>query len=199
MKGNAMNIILLVFDYDMKDWAKEYGIGEADAAADLTAVLRRTVTDGAIPAILDRSWPMMRGHVTAHTVDGLGATIREELLHLLREARDTDTTTALIAEITEHLGRHRSELDDRAPGWVVFHTSEWDDGHFLTGSDATVYFHDGHHVPFDFEGSSVDDLLTDLYGACGSRAALGVDLREQTLAFDDDGDDVPALLGIPTR
>ncbi len=53
-------------------------------------------------------------------------------------------------------------------------------------------------MPYAFDGSSVDDRLTDMYGARGSRAALGVDLRDGALAFDDYGENVPALLGIPT-
>ena len=53
-------------------------------------------------------------------------------------------------------------------------------------------------MPISFTGSSVDDRLTDMYGARGSLAALGVDLREGTLEFDDYGENVPDLLGIPT-
>jgi hypothetical protein len=80
---------------------------------------------------------------------------------------------------------------------VVFGTWEWDNGHFLADTEATVYFDDGDSMPCDFDGSSVDDLLTDVYGARGSRAALGVDLREARLEYDDYGDNVPDLLGIP--
>lgn len=189
-------MLLLAFDYDAKDWADEYGLAEADAPADFSAALRRAVDDGTVPTAVDRSWPTMRGHVTAHAVDGLDATLREELLGLLKAARDADTGTALIAETVDAL-RHRPESDHRIPRWVVFHTSEYDNGYVLTGSDATVYFNDGDHVRFDFDGSAVDDLLTDLYGTCGLWAALGVDLHEDTLEFDTDGDNVPALLGIP--
>lgn len=189
-------MILLAFDYDAKDWADEYSLTEADAPADFSTVLRRAVHDGAIPTALDQSWPMMRGHISAHTVDGLDTTLREELLGLLEEARDADTATALIAEITDHL-RDRPDLDGRTPRWVVFDTTDYNDGYLLTGSGATVYFDDGDHMPVDFDGSAVDDLLTDLYGTRGPRAALGVDLREQTMEFDTYGDNVPALLGIP--
>jgi len=191
-------IIALVVQYAAKDWADEYGIAETEAFNDFAEALRRTVHDGGIPETLDKNWPMMRGHITAHMVDGLDATTRDELLHLLQEARDADRDGALFTEITEHLAAHPQDLDGREPRWVVFHTWEWDNGHFLTGSDATVYFADGDNVPYAFDGSSVDDRLTDMYGARGSRAALGVDLRDGALAFDDYGENVPALLGIPT-
>jgi hypothetical protein len=69
---------------------------------------------------------------------------------------------------------------------------EWDNGHFLTGGDATVYFANGDSVSLDVDGSCVDALLTDMYGARGSMAALGVDLRAGTLAFDDYGGPRPA-------
>ncbi len=135
MKG----IIALVVQYAAKDWADEYGIAETEAFNDFAEALRRTVHDGGIPETLDKNWPMMRGHLTAHTVDGLDATTRDELLHLLQEARDADRDGALFTEITEHLAAHPQDLDGREPRWVVFHTCEWDNGHFLTGSDATVY------------------------------------------------------------
>ena len=42
------------------------------------------------------------------------------------------------------------------------------------------------------------DLLTDLYGIRGSSAALGIDLKAAAAEYDDYGDNVPSLLGIPT-
>jgi hypothetical protein len=155
------------------------------------------VDDGAITETFDKNWPMMHGHLTAHTVDGLDATTRDQLLHLLQEAQGADQHEALITAIKQRLAAHPQELDGRAPRWVIFRTEEWDNGHFLTGSEASVYFADGDHVPFDFWGSSVDDILTDMYGARGSNAALGVDLREDMLEFDDYGDNMPGMLGIP--
>jgi hypothetical protein len=80
---------------------------------------------------------------------------------------------------------------------VIFHTMECDNGHFLTGTTAAVYFANGDHVPVDFHGSGVDELLTAMYGARGATAALGLDLRDGTLEFDDYADNVPDLLGIP--
>src|SRR6266545_5011089 len=79
-------IIALVVQYAAKDWADEYGIAETEALNDFAEALRRTVHDGGIPETLDKHWPMMRGHITAHMVDGLDATTRDELLHLLQEA-----------------------------------------------------------------------------------------------------------------
>jgi hypothetical protein len=38
-----------------------------------------------------------------------------------------------------------------------------------------------------------------MYGARGGSAALGVDLRTATVQFDDYGDNVPDLLGIPAN
>jgi hypothetical protein len=190
-------IIALVFEHDAKDWAEEYGISEGEAVNDFATAIRRAVDDGGIPGTLDKNRPMMYGHITAHTVDGLDATTRDKLLHLLQDARDADRNEALITEVKERLAAHPREFDGRAPRWVIFGTSEWDNGHFLNGSEATVYFADGNHVPFDFEGSSVDDILTDMYGARGSMAGLGVDLHEGTLEFDDYADNVPDLLGIP--
>ena len=192
-------ILALVFEYDATDWAHEYDLPEAEAATDFAAVLRRAVDDGGIRHTLDTNWPMMRGHTTVHTLDGLDPTLRDELLHHLEQARDADKDAALVAEIRDHLAAHPHDLYHRQPRWVIFQTDEWDNGHFLTGSDATVYFPEGDHVAVDFDGTSVNDLLTDIYGARGSQAALGVDLRTATLEFDDYGDNVPDLLGIPTN
>jgi hypothetical protein len=198
MEGITMKVIIpLVFDYNATDWSHEHGIPETDAATAFAEALRRAVDEDAISAILNDNWPVMRGHVTAHMIEGLDAANREELWHLLRDARDADNTAALLDEITEHLAQHRQDFDGRTPRWIVFDTWEWDNGYFLTGSNAIAYFDDGDHAPVDFDASSVDDVLTDLYGPCGSHAALGVDLRERVLEFDDYGDNVPALLGIP--
>ena len=191
-------IIPLVVDYDAEEWAQECGIPVPQASHDFDAVLRRTISDGAIAEALDQAWPMMRGHITAHTVDGLDAATRDELLHLLQPAHDADQAEVLITEVRNHLAAHRRDLDGRPPRWVIFHTMEWDNGSFLTGSAATVYFEDGSNLPFDFHGSAVDDLLTDRYGARGPSAALGVDLHEAKLEFDDYGDNLPHTLGIPT-
>ncbi|WP_432830816.1 hypothetical protein [Dactylosporangium sp. CA-092794] len=195
-----MNVILaLVFDYDAADWAREYDLPQADAAGDFAAVLRRAVDDGGIRHALDTAWPMMRGHATVHTLDGLDATLRDTLLHELQDAHDADHETALLAAIRDHLATIPHELYRREPRWVIFHTDEWDNGHFLTGTAAEVYFPDGDSVEVDFDGSCVDDLLTDAYGTRGSSAALGVDLHTGAVDFDDFGDNVPDLLGIPAH
>jgi hypothetical protein len=52
-------------------------------------------------------------------------------------------------------------------------------------------------MPVDFHGSGVEELLTAMYGARGATAALGLDLCDGTLEFDDYADNVPDLLGIP--
>jgi len=192
-------IIALVFEYDAPDWAHEYDLAETEAFNDFAAVLHRAAHDGAIRQTLDTNWPMMRGHTTAYTLDRLDSTTRDELLHQLQDARDASQEAALIAEISEHLAAHPEDLYGRQPRWVIFHTDEWDNGTFLTGSQATVSFDDGDHVAVGFAGSSVDDLLTDMYGARGAMAALGVDLRTGALEFDDYGDNVADLLGIPTN
>jgi hypothetical protein len=190
-------ILALVFAYDATDWAHEYDLPQADAAADFAAVLRRAVDDGGIRQALDTAWPMMRGHITVSTLDGLDTTTRDDVLHQLKQARDADQDAALIAEIREHLAAHPHDLYGREPRWVILGGEEWDNGHFLTGGGAAVYFPEGDHVAVDFDGTCIDDLLTDMYGARGARAALGVDLRTATLTFDDYGDNVPDLLGIP--
>jgi hypothetical protein len=189
--------LVLLFDYNTEAWAHERGIAETDACPELAALLHRTVDDGAVAAALDTVLPVPRGHITAHSVDALDGTTRDDLLRRLRESRDADQDQALLDEIREHLAEHRRELGRRRPRWVIFRTMEWDNGHFLTGSDATVYFANGDNVPVDFHGSGVDDLLTDMYGVRGAMAALGVDLRAGTLEFDDYADNVPDLLGIP--
>jgi hypothetical protein len=53
-------------------------------------------------------------------------------------------------------------------------------------------------VTVDFDGSSVDDLLTDLYGTRGSRAGLGIDLMSAGVEYADYGDNIPERLGIPS-
>ena len=192
-------ILALVVEYDATDWARRYDLPETDAVADFTAAVRRAVADDGIRQVLDTAWPMMRDHLTVHALDGLDGVQRDELLHQLRDARDADQEAALVAEIREHLAAYPQDLCCREPRWVIFRTDEWDNGHFLTGSPATVYFPEGDHVQVDFHGTSVDDLLTDTYGRRGSNAALGVDLPTATLEFDDYGDNVPDRLGIPTN
>ena len=192
-----MTIVALVIEDDATTWAAQQKIVESDAVNDFCATVRRAVADGRIADMFDATWPMMRGRVTAHMVDELDTANRETLRDLLRDAQDADDEAALITEITQRLAANPQDLDGHPARWVVFDVREWDNGYFLTGSDATVYFADGDHVPFDFDGSSVDDLLTDMYGARGSTAALRVDLRTGVLDFDDYRDNV--LLGIPTR
>lgn len=181
----------LVVEDDAKTWAQRHGITESKAATDFAATIRRAVTDGRITETLDTTRPTVPGRITAHVIDELDTADRDTLRDLLREAQDTDNEEALLTEITQRLAAYPQDR------WVIFTAQEWDNGYFLTGSDATVYFADGDKVPFDFRGSSVDDILTDLYGARGSTAALGVDLRTGVLEFDDYQDNVPDLLGIP--
>lgn len=189
--------LVLLFDYDAEAWAHERGVAEIDAYEDFTALLDQAVNDGIVAAAFDTVLPAVRGHVTALSVDGLDSTTRDDLLRRLRESRDADQDQTLLDGIREHLATRRRELGRRRPRWVIFRTMAWDNGSFLTGSDATVYFANGDNVPVDFHGSGVDDLLTDMYGARGPMAALGVDLRARTLEFDDYADNVPDLLGIP--
>jgi hypothetical protein len=191
-------IIALVVEDDAKTWAQRHGITESEAATDFAATVRRAVTDGRITDALDTTRPTVPGRITAHMIDQLDTADRDTLRDLLREAQDADGEQALLTEITQRLAADPQGLDGHAARWVIFTVREWDDGYFLTGSDATVYFADGDKVPFDFDGCSVDDILTDLYGARGSTAALGVDLRTGALEFDDYHDNVPDLLGIPT-
>src|SRR3954451_9501119 len=170
-------LLMLVFDYDARDWAAEYGVAESDAASDFSAVVRRAVDDGSLRDAVDPVWPIMRGHVTVRIPDQLDPALRDELLNQLRRARDTDLDEALLAEIRNHLIAHQDELDRREPRWVIFHSSEWDNGYFLTGNGgADVYFTDGDTVEIDFDGTAVDELLTDAYSARGANAGLGVDL-----------------------
>lgn len=192
-------ILALVCAYDATDWAHEYGLPPADAADDFAAVLRRAVHDGGIRHTLDTTWPMMRGHTTVYTLDGLDPTTRDQVLRQLEMARVADQNTTLIAEIRDHLAARPHDLYGREPRWVVFHTSERDNGYLLTDTGATVYFDEGDHVALDLDGTCVGDLLATMYGARGATNALGVDLRTGTLAFDDDGDNVPQRLGIPTN
>jgi len=192
-------ILALVFAYDAADWAHEYDLPEADADADFTAVLRRAADDRGIAQALDASWPMMRGHITVSTLDGLDSTARDDLLHHLKQDRDAGQDTALLAAIRDHLAAHPDDVYHREARWVIFHTDESDDGHFLTGTTATVFLPEGDHVEVDFDGTRVDDLLTHMYGARGRMAALGVDLRTARLEFDDYADNVPERLGIATN
>jgi hypothetical protein len=189
--------IALVFECDSADWAREHDLPQAQAATHFAALLRRAIDDGTIRQALDTISPAMRGHSNAYTTDGLDPADREELLLQLRQARDGDLDAALVDEIRQHLAAHPDELDHREPRWVIFRTEEWDNGHFLSGGDARVYFAEGDHVPVDFDGTSVDDLLTDMYGARGAMAALGVDLRTAVVEFDDYADNVAGFLGIP--
>jgi len=191
-------ILAVVFDYGATDWAAEYGLAEAEATGDFIAVLRRAVADDGLRRALDAAWPMMRGHVTVHIPAQLDPALRGELLNQLRDARDADLDQALLTEIRSHLAAHPDELDRREPRWVIFRTSEWDDGYYLTGNGgASVYFADGDRAEIDFDVTCVDELLTDAYGTRGLNAALGVDLTTGAMEFDDHIDNLPGLLGIP--
>jgi len=191
-------IIPIVFEYPAEDWANEYGVTQGEALVDFTTHLHRAVEDGGIITTLDENWPMMRGHITAHTLDSLDPNTRDQMYNDLLQARDADLDQDLITEITEHVAEHFQDVDDdRVPRWILFTTCDWDNGTFLGGCTAVIYFEDGHNVPIDFDGTNVDDLLTDRYGACGVGAALGVDLHAATLEFDNYGGDVLSSLGIP--
>ena len=190
------DIIVLVVQYPATDWADEYGITTTQAVHDFAAALRRTVNDGALAEMLDANWPMMRGHLTAHLMDGLDSITHHELRQVLQEAHDGDQDRPLLTEITEYLTAYPQDLGGREPRWVTFPTWEWDNGHVLNGSEATVYFADGHSVLISFP-DCVDARLLDMYGPRGSMGTLGVDLREGRLEFNDYGQDVPHLLGIP--
>jgi hypothetical protein len=190
--------IVFVLDYPAGDWATEYQLTEADADNDFAAAVRGAIDDGGLREALERAWPMMRGHITAHTVDQLDSSVRDELLHQLHEAQHADLHEALLGEVRAHLAAHAEQLSERAVRWVLFRTAEYDDGYFLTGSNATVHFTDGDAVTVDFDGSNVDDLLTDLYGTRGSRAGLGIDLTSAAVEYDDYGDNLPERLGIPS-
>lgn len=192
------HVVVLVFDDTDTEWAAEYRLTEAESADDFGATVRRAVDDGGLREALDAAWPMMRGHVTAHTVDHLDPAVRDELLYQLRAAHHAELEAALLTDVRAYLAAHPDDLSHREPRWVIFDTDEWDDGHVLTGSDAAVYFADGDSVTVDFGGTSVDDLLTDLYGIRGGSAALGIDLKADAAEYDDYGDNVPGLLGIPS-
>ena len=189
--------LLLLFDHNAEAWAHKRGIAEIDAYDDFTALLDRVVADGTVAAALDTALPLLRGHITAHAVDELDSETRDALLRRLRKSLAAEQDQALLDAIRYHLATNRRELGRRRPRWVIFGAMEWDNGHFLTGTTATVYFANGDHVPVDFHGSGVDELLTDMYGARGPMAALGVDLRTARLEFDDYADNVPDRLGIP--
>lgn len=60
---------------------------------------------------------------------------------------------------------------------------EWDNGHFLS-DNGIVVMRDGSSHDLDFD---IDHLLTDGYGATGEHTTLAVDLRTDTLEFDDYG------------
>src|SRR5689334_19731840 len=92
-------LLTLVFDYDAQKWAAEYGLPASEAAGDFTAAMRRAVEDGSLIHALDAAWPMMRGHLSARTVERLDADLRDELLHKLRAARDAGLDQALLNEI----------------------------------------------------------------------------------------------------
>ena len=143
---------------------------------------------------------MMRGHITAYTLDGLDSTTRDELLHQLQEARDADQNAALIAR--DPRPPRRAPARPLRPRTPLGHLPHRSSGTTATSSPASAQRSTSTTAttsPVDFDGTSVDDLLTDMYGARGAVAALGVDLRTGALEFDDYGDNVPDLLGIPTN
>lgn len=104
-------LLTLVFDYDAQEWAAEYGLPASEAPGDFIAVVRRAVDDGSLIHALDAAWPMMRGHLSARTVERLDAAVRDELLHKLREARAAGLDQALLNEIRAYLHDHHDESD----------------------------------------------------------------------------------------
>lgn len=155
------------------------------------------VRDDTAPATAGGRSPAVRVRTGANAFDGLDPAILDELLHHLQRARDASQDAALVAEIRDHLAARSDDLYHREPRWVLFHTSEWEDGHFLTDVGATVYLPEGDHVQIDFDRTRVGDLLTARYGARGRRAGLGVDLHTGQVTFDDYNTHLPDRLGIP--
>jgi hypothetical protein len=194
-------IIPLVFEHDAADWASEYDIPESDALADFAQMIANNV--GAIPDVLSRNWPAMAGSITAATLETLDRASRDDLLAKLQEISNAALKDALLTEIRRYLTVHASEFDGEMPTWIVFHTTDFDNGHFFT-TDADAYFAGGTSVPADFapedpsQDSTVENLLTDMYGARGADATLGVDVRAGRIECADHPWHVFTALGIPT-
>jgi len=104
-------LLTLVFDYDAREWAAEYGLLASEAASDFTAAVRHAVDDGSLNHALDAAWPMMRGHVTARTGEHVDADLRDELLHQLREVRAADLNLALLNNIRTYQHDRHDESD----------------------------------------------------------------------------------------
>ncbi len=55
---------LVTFDIDTADWASEFDLAPAEAAADVADVLTRAASDGGIAQAITKEWPMMRDAAT---------------------------------------------------------------------------------------------------------------------------------------
>lgn len=97
----------------------------------------------------------------------------------LRQADAAESDLNLIALVRADLRKTFGKRAKEATA-VVFHTMEYDNGHFINDF-GTVYFSDG--TKDDLELGEDGNPLLNVGGACGSDAALGVDLRTGKVEF----------------
>ncbi len=203
----------VTLDIDPEAWAGEYDLaGSTAAVADITEVLTRHAADGAFAEAFTSGWGMMRdlatvtvsapGHVlagmtwsetlAAAEVGHLEAAGRGSLMSALRGAERADDDAALVAAVRAHVAAQGYGAD-RVPVAAVFAAKEWDNGHFLSEC-GLLFFADGSAEDIDMY-DTIDELL-NADGACGSDAALGVDLRTGKVTADEYGHTVYQTLGL---
>lgn len=112
-------------------------------------------------------------------VAGLTDDQRDRLRRSIEQIDSTSTDETILSSVRERLAEYG---DDNPAVCVVFDTTEWDNGYFLT-SEGFVLFADGStdHVDFD----DIDDHFTVEFGTRGASCGLAVDLRGNKLDLDD--------------
>jgi hypothetical protein len=74
------------------------------------------------------------------------------------------------------------------PVGVLFRTSEYDDGYFLSGT-GEILDDQGHTVDWQFP-SEVEDYLTEMFGTVGPDFVVTIDLRTGILESDRNSGDL---------
>lgn len=97
----------------------------------------------------------------------------------LREESAMDDECALIEKTREILRSEGVTAD-----YVLFRSSEWDEGSYFTSTEARAYVGTELVATVDF-GDEVHDVLRDLFGRVGRTSSCGVHLRTETVEMND--------------
>lgn len=132
------------------------------------------------------NWDNVGGWVAGLTDDQ-----RDRLRRSIERIDSASTDETILSSVRERLAEFG---DDNPAVCVVFDTTEWDNGYFLT-SEGFVLFADGTTDHLDFD--DIDAHFTDEFGTRGPSFGLAVDLRRNKLDPDDYVDTLYKQYGYP--